>query len=329
MNRDSEPAIFTIDNEKAFHDRAMEIFRFQASENNIYKDYLSGLKINPSRISTLTDIPFLPIEFFKTHKVYCGRSGPELVFESSGTSGMAASKHYVARSDLYEQSFRLAFEQFYGDPAEICLLALLPSYLQRENSSLVYMMQKLIQRSRHPESGFYLDDLASLSKVLENRIADKHKTILLGVSFALLDFAEKSPFYFSANIIIIETGGMKGRRKEMVRSELHQQLKKAFNVPTVHSEYGMTELLSQAYSTGAEKFMTPPWMKVFCRDMYDPLSAVETGQSGAINVIDLANIYSCSFIATSDLGRVLQSGQFEITGRFDQSDIRGCNLLVS
>ena len=217
---------------------------------------------------------------------------------------------------------------FYGSPEDLCILALLPSYLEREASSLVYMMDQLIRWSKHPDSGFYLDQLEELSSILQNRNNDGHPTLLLGVSFALLDLAEQYPLSLWKNITVMETGGMKGRRQEMVRSELHQVLKEAFDLGSIHSEYGMTELLSQAYSAGDGIFYTPPWMKVLVRDPNDPLTLVPAGQSGGINIIDLANIHSCSFIATADLGKVFEDGSFEIMGRYDHSDIRGCNLLL-
>jgi len=324
-----ESEVFNINSEETFQERALEIFYFQAKKNAVYKEYMCRLKVNPSKIQSISEIPFLPGEFFKNHKVYSSLLKPEAVFESSGTTGAATAKHYIARTGLYEMSFTKCFSLFYGDYADICILALLPSYLERQNSSLVYMMNYFISNNRHPDSGFYLDDLDSLSKVLYARTEDRYPTLLFGVSFALLDMSEKFPVSLTDNIIVMETGGMKGRRDEITRSELHDYLKNTLHTDRIHSEYGMTELLSQAYSKGEGKFQPPPWMKVFCRDVYDPLSFVESGHTGGINIIDLANIYSCSFIETSDLGKVWQDGRFEVAGRFDRSDIRGCNLLVS
>ena len=252
----------------------------------------------------------------------------EAVFESSGTTGKTPSRHHVANIQLYRENFLRNFNAFYGSPEELCILALLPSYLERESSSLVYMMNQLIQWSKHADSGFYLDQLGELSAILGKRNNDRHPTLLLGVSFALLDLAEQNPISLWNNISVMETGGMKGRRKDLVRSELHRVLKEAFGVGNIHSEYGMTELLSQAYSDGDGLFRPPPWMNVLVRDPNDPLSLLPPGQSGGINIIDLANIYSCSFIATGDLGKVHEDGSFEVLGRYDHSDIRGCNLLI-
>lgn len=253
----------------------------------------------------------------------------ELVFESSGTSGTDPSFHHVADASLYQKSFSTAFHHFYGNPAKYCILALLPAYLERSGSSLVYMMDQLITESKHPQSGFYLNNLEELSLILQKRNEDRTPTLLVGVSFALLELAEKHPMILGENSLVMETGGMKGRRKEMVRSELHEQLKMAFGLNTIHSEYGMTELNSQAYSKGDGIFQSPPWMKVVVRDPNDPLSLLPAGQSGGINIIDLANLNSCSFIATADLGKVFEDGSFEVLGRFDHSDIRGCNLLLA
>jgi len=242
---------------------------------------------------------------------------------------MNPSRHHVAYTSLYRESFTKGFRRFYGDPGQLCILALLPSYLERKGSSLVYMMDHLIKQSVQPESGFYLDNLLKLSSILQKRMKDQIPTLLMGVSFALMDLAEQYPFQLDEHITIMETGGMKGRREELVRSELHQQLKKAFGISHIHSEYGMTELLSQAYSAGEGLFKTPPWMKIHIRDPNDPLSLISTGQTGGINIIDLANINSCSFIATGDLGKINENESFEVLGRYDSSDIRGCNLLVT
>jgi hypothetical protein len=321
--------IFTIRDSDTFRELALKVFRFQAGENEIYAAYLEALGVDPSGITELEEVPFLPVEFFKTHRVICRGREPRVLFESSGTSQVTPAIHHVADVVLYQKSFTNGFRYFYGDPDQYCILALLPSYLERKGSSLVYMMDHLIRQSGHPDSGFYLDNLDALSAILRNRSEDRHPTLLMGVSFALLDLAEQYPLKFGGNIIVMETGGMKGRRREMVRNELHDLLRKAFSIRSVHSEYGMTELLSQAYSKGEGLFRTPPWMKVMIRDANDPLSLVGTGKSGGINIVDLANLYSCSFIATGDLGKVYEDGTLEVLGRFDHADVRGCNLLVT
>lgn len=321
--------IFTIDTEVAFDSLALEIFNYQALENNVYSEYLKYLNVDSEKVNFVSEIPFLPIDFFKTHRIICGKDNPDLVFESSGTSGQETSKHMVRSKSLYESSFLKSFKSFYGNPEDLCILALLPSYLERGNSSLVYMMDQLIKMSAHADSGFYLNNLEDLSKILQKRNLDSHPSLLLGVSFALLDLAENYPMPLSGSIKIMETGGMKGRRKELIRQELHSILKKAFQLHGIHSEYGMTEILSQAYAGIDQKFHSPPWMKILIRDPYDPLTILPAGQSGAINVIDLANIYSCSFIATGDLGRLNEDSSFEISGRMDTAEIRGCNLMVT
>jgi phenylacetate-coenzyme A ligase PaaK-like adenylate-forming protein len=321
--------IFKIKTPGTFRATALEVFYYQARYTPVYKKYLAALGVDPSGVTEVEQIPFLPIEFFKTHTVMVEWKRAEMVFESSGTTGTSPSFHHVADASLYHKSFLTAFRRFYGDAGKYCILALLPAYLERSASSLVYMMDRLISKSKHPESGFYLNNLEELSSVLHKRNDDKTPTLLVGVSFALLDLAEQYPMSLGDHILVMETGGMKGRRKEMVRSELHKQLKGAFGLDSIHSEYGMTELLSQAYSKGEGIFQSPPWMQIQVRDPNDPLSLLPPGQSGGINVIDLANLNSCSFIATGDLGRVHEDGSFEVLGRFDHSDIRGCNLLVS
>jgi phenylacetate-coenzyme A ligase PaaK-like adenylate-forming protein len=285
--------------------------------------------IQPERIREPEEVPFLPIEFFRSHTVLAEGIKPEMIFESSGTTGSTPSRHHVADTSVYRESFMNGFIRFYGDPAQICILALLPSYLERKGSSLVYMMDHLIKQSVQPDSGFYLDNLGELSSVLQKRMKDQIPTLLMGVSFALLDLAEQYPSQLDRHITIMETGGMKGQRKELIRSELHQRLKKAFGIGHIHSEYGMTELLSQAYSVGEGLFKSPPWMKILIRDPNDPLSLLSTGQTGGIDIIDLANINSCSFIATGDLGKIHDDNSFEVLGRYDNSEIRGCNLLVT
>lgn len=320
--------IFEIRSEQDFNELAIEIFQFQAVQNKVYSKYLSLLNIDFHAINHYRDIPFLPVEFFKTHKIISGTQPPVTVFESSGTTSENCSTHHILSETLYKTSFTEGFRYFYGNPSEYCLLALLPSYLERQNSSLVYMMNHLIKMSKKPDSGFYLDNLSKLNEVVNRKAKDHIPTILIGVSFALLDLAEKFPDQLPDHITIMETGGMKGRRKEITRQELHQKLKKAFGCKNIHSEYGMTELLSQAYSSGDGIFKTPPWMKILVRDLYDPFEILPAGISGGINVIDLANVYSCSFISTSDTGRLLDNQSFEISGRFDQAEIRGCNLMV-
>ena len=320
--------IFTIDSEKKFEVITLEIFKFQYTNNAVYQEFCNYLKVNTNTIENISQIPFLPIEFFKTHAITTGSFKEEQVFLSSGTTGQNQSKHLVKEVSLYEQSYLKAFQQFYGNIKDYCVLALLPSYLEREGSSLIYMVDDLIKKSKHPKSGFFLENYTDLIEILQKNSKNKQKTLLIGVSFALLDLAEKHQIDLS-NVIIMETGGMKGRRKELTRTELHHIYKKSFNVSEIHSEYGMTELLSQAYSKGNGVFETPPWMKINIRDINDPFSLLENNKTGGVNVIDLANINSCSFIATQDLGKKLAKNQFEILGRFDNSDLRGCNLLIN
>jgi hypothetical protein len=310
-----------------FQDIALEVFCYQAASNRVYADYLNLLKIVPQSITTITGIPFLPISFFKTHRVIVDGKKAESTFISSGTTGSETSKHHVASLQLYERSFLGTFQKFYGIPSDYCILALLPSYLEREGSSLIYMVNKLIEESKHPQSGFYLEDYKQLVDVLLEQEKNGQKTILLGVTYALLELANNYKLKLS-NTIIMETGGMKGRGKELVRKEVHHILREAFGVKVVHSEYGMTELHSQAYSLGNGIFQCPQWMLVFCRDPYDPFTILPQGRTGALNIIDLANLYSCSFIQTDDLGTVFSDGTFEVIGRMDGSQIRGCNLLV-
>lgn len=319
--------IFSISTPEAFNARALEIFEFQYNNNKIYRQFCNLLNRSPKKVKLLTDIPFLPIEFFKTHKVISSEEPSEKIFTSSGTTGKNTSRHFVTDLELYVESFRKGFKHFYGSVEDYAVLALLPSYLEREGSSLIYMVDDLIKKSKNPHSGFYLQDLDALKEKIELLEHQEQKILLIGVSFALLDLVEKFKFNLK-HTIIMETGGMKGRRKEMIRAELHQVLKTGFGVEKIHSEYGMTELLSQAYSKGDGIFECPPWMKIIIRDPEDALSLLPEGKSGGINVIDLANINSCSFIATQDLGKDLGGGKVEILGRFDNSDIRGCNLMV-
>ncbi len=325
MNYDT---LFNINSESDFEKKALEMFYFQSVHNQVYRQFIELLKINPNEVKSLEQIPFLPISFFKTHRVTSFKGKEELLFLSSATTGVIQSKHYVKDAELYKQSFRKGFDYFYGNVEEYVVLALLPSYLERQGSSLVYMVDDLIKKSKHKESGFYLNNLEELAQTLFDLDQKGQKTLLIGVSFALLDLVEKCQFNLN-NTIIMETGGMKGRRKELIREELHSILCKGFGVSKIHSEYGMTELLSQGYSNGNGLFQTPPWLKILIRDTEDALTLMPTGRSGGINVIDLANRDSCAFIATQDLGKNYADGSFEVLGRFDSSDIRGCNLMVS
>jgi hypothetical protein len=320
-------SIFNLQSNAEFEKLALDIFRLQVEHNLVYKQFCLFLGKTPANVKAIADIPFLPIAFFKTKKVVSGTFKTEVFFTSSGTTGSNTSTHEVSNISIYEQSYLTGFEQFYGSVKDFCILALLPSYLERKDSSLVYMVDDLIQKSNHPDSGFYLDEFESLHNKLKRLDAKGSKVLLIGVSFALLDFIEKYPLKLN-NTTILETGGMKGRRKELIREELHHSLKIGFGVDNIHSEYGMTELLSQAYSDGNGIFRTPPWMKVLIRDTEDPLSIQSYGKTGGLNVIDLANVNSCSFVATQDLGKQHADGSFEILGRFDHSDIRGCNLMV-
>ena len=318
--------IFSIKTEEEFNALALKVFNFQAKNNLVYKTYINHLGLNVDNIKTIEEIPFLPIEFFKTHKVVSGVFNNEKIFTSSGTTGENTSKHFIRNISIYKQSFTKGFNNFYNNISDYYVLALLPSYLEREGSSLVYMMNNIIENS-NPESGFYIKNQKDLyDKIIKLRNKNK-KILLIGVSYALMDFAEKYKPDLS-NCIVMETGGMKGKRQELTKKELHSFLHEKFNVSEIHSEYGMTELLSQAYSSGKGIYRTQPWMKVLVRDIYDPFSYVYKTQKGGLNIIDLANVYSCSFIETKDLGAKHSKNEFEITGRFDNSDIRGCNLLI-
>ena len=319
--------IFNIASQSQFEEIALSVFKHQFENNKAYRSFCDLLYKHPSDVKTVTDIPFLPIQFFKSHKVISSSNEVQEIFTSSGTTGQTVSKHFVTDINLYEQSFRKGFQHFYGNIEDYVVLALLPSYFEREGSSLIYMVNDMIANSKQVESGFYLNDLEALKNTLTNLEAQNKKTLLIGVSFALLDFIEKYRLQLK-NTIIMETGGMKGKRKELIRTELHNELKQGFDVKTIHSEYGMTELLSQAYSKGNSLFKTPTWMQVLTRDTEDALTIQEYGKTGGINIIDLANVNSCSFIATQDLGKVYKDDTFEILGRFDNSDIRGCNLMV-
>ncbi len=317
-------AAFAIRNEKDFTEIALRIFLYQYSCNAIYKTFCDAVRRTPENVAIIPDIPFLPVQFFKTKEVVSGRFSPQAVFKSSGTTGSSTSRHCVKDLLLYEESFFRCFEEFYGPTKDLCILGLLPSYLERGDSSLVYMVDKLITQSGHPQSGFYLYEHEKLKATLMGLESSKQKTILFGVSYALLDFADAYPMALK-HTTVIETGGMKGRKKEMTKNELYVQLKAAFSLHEIHSEYGMTELLSQGYAVDG-LYQTPPWIRVLLREETDPFSY--SNRSGAINVIDLANLYSCAFIATDDRGRMHDDGRFEVLGRLDHSDIRGCSQLV-
>ncbi len=313
--------------EDDFENEALKLFRHQAKNVAVYSRFLQLLKVDTNAIQYIQKIPFLPVQFFKHFDIISENKTPEITFTSSGTTGLLNSRHLVADSNVYKSSFRKSFELFYGDIKEYCILALLPSYLERTGSSLIYMAEDWIKASNHPQSGFYLHNLAELHSTLQKLEKQNQKTLLLGVSFALLDFAEQYPISLK-NAIIMETGGMKGKRKELIREEMHAILQSAFKVKSIHSEYGMTELLSQAYSYGEGIYKTAPWMKILIRDPNDPFQYQEQGKAGGINIIDLANQDSCAFIATQDLGKLHANGKFEVLGRFDNSDIRGCNLMA-
>ena len=314
--------IFSIASDGEFEREALALFRHQAEHCAPYAEYVRLLGVEPSRVQKIEDIPMLPIEIFKSHKVYCGEGEPEMIFTSSATTGMVQSRHYVEHLALYERAFTEAFRHFYGDERKCSIYALLPSYLEREGSSLVYMAEKLIASCGG--GGFYLHDY---EKLLDDMSRDDNPKILLGVTYALLDLAENYAPKLE-NTIVMETGGMKGKRKELPKSELHKVLCSAFGVEKIHSEYGMAELMSQAYSFGDGVFRAPKWMKVLVRDVNNPFARLEAGRRGGLDIIDLANSSSCAFIATQDMGVRYDDGSFRIEGRISQSDIRGCNLLV-
>ena len=317
--------IFSCNDKATFEALALELFDYQMENNPIYAPY-AALILKGKTPANIYEIPFLPIEFFKQEQIICQGKGVEEVFLSSGTTG-EQSKHLVADVSLYKKSYLNTFQQFYGDINDYCILALLPNYQEREGSSLIYMVNDLITKSEHPKSGFYLNNLAELSETIKELESKGQKTILFGVTYALLDLAAQYPQHLK-HTLIMETGGMKGKRKELLKEEIHQLLEVGFLTENIHSEYGMTELLSQSYSKGKNIFNSPPWMKILIRDVNDPLSIIGNNKTGGINVIDLANIYSCPFIATQDLGKQFDDDSFSVLGRFDNSDVRGCNLLV-
>ena len=330
----SQEDIFQISSKKEFEKITLKVFRLQYDNNLVYQQFCNFLKKDKTNVKSLSEIPFLPIQFFKSHDVISSNEAIQHTFTSSGTTGMQTSKHLVTDVNWYEQSYRLGFSQFYGNIEDYCVLALLPSYLEREGSSLIYMVEDLIESSNHANSGFYLNNHTELLQKIGQLNKEGQNVILIGVTYALLDlieYAQATSFplrELGSNLIIMETGGMKGKRKELIREELHTILCNGFGVTKIHSEYGMTELLSQAYSLGDGVFECPPWMQVFIRDTEDAFTYVADGKTGGINVIDLANINSCSFIATQDLGKKNPNHSFEVLGRFDHSDIRGCNLMV-
>ncbi len=314
--------------EQGFNELALEIFRFQAKEIPVYKDFLNLLKVQPPDITHYSEIPFIPIEFFKNHRVISPSLPEQLVFKSSGTTGSNRSTHFIHSSKLYAELSRNSFSGFYGDPSEWTFLALLPSYLERSDSSLVYMISEFMKASPRGNHGFFLNDPIALQHHLDLCETSGEKVLLIGVTFALLDLADRG-CRLSDSVVVMETGGMKGRREELTREEVHLRLKNAFAKTEIHSEYGMTELISQAYATSEGRFKCPPWMKVLIREVNDPFSYCQDGRTGGINCIDLGNAFSCSFIATQDLGRIIGDGSFEVLGRYDHSDVRGCNLLVA
>lgn len=323
FNRD----VFAISSQEEFKSITLELFAFQFENNPVYRSFCDLLYKHPADINTIEEIPFLPISFFKSKQIVSGTDRVEKTFTSSGTTGSVTSKHDVLDLELYHKSYSKGFKHFYGGIQDYAILGLLPSYLEREGSSLIYMVEGLIKTSKHPQSGFYLYNHEDLGLTLKELESNQTPTLLIGVSFALLDFIEKYPQKLQ-HTIVMETGGMKGRRKELIREDLHQLLQKGFGVEAIHSEYGMTELLSQAYSKGQGIFKCPPWMKVLTRETEDPFHILGTNKTGGLNIIDLANSNSCSFIATQDLGRVEANGDFQVIGRFDHSDIRGCNLMA-
>jgi len=324
--------IFSIQTDQDFLNAALATFRYQYENVEIYRKFVDFLNVNPDEVNSLINIPFLPIEMFKNHQILDKNANADLFFQSSGTTQMNLSKHYIADTNLYEESIYKSFEQFIGKPEDFIFLGLLPSYLEKQNSSLIYMVDYLMKKSAKPENGYFLYNHSELFELL-NQLKNK-KVILFGVSFALLDFLDsveslKLSVSESQSLTVIETGGMKGRKEEMTKDELLKILQNGFKTEKIYSEYSMTELLSQAYSLGNNEYQCPNWMKIMIRNAEDPFSYEQEGRTGAVNIIDLANIHSCSFIATQDLGKTLPGDRFQVLGRIDHSDIRGCSLLVS
>jgi hypothetical protein len=319
--------IFGVDTEAAFHETALGVFRYQFTHNPFYRRFCEALGAVPERVTGISRIPFLPIGFFRQEEIVTGTWEPERIFQSSGTTGMERSLHRVRDLSLYRQSLMSSFTRFYGSPEKYHILALTPRPDENPASSLIYMVDELMSRCVEPKDGWYLDRKENLKRRLLTLRDEGRKTILIGLTWALLDFAESFSLEFP-ELIVVETGGMKGRRRELLREELHQVLKAGFGVERVHSEYSMTELLSQAWSDGEGIFRCPPWMRIVTRDPNDPLTPARPGETGGICIIDLANLHSCSFIATQDLGIVYEDNSFEVLGRFDNSDLRGCSLMV-
>ena len=319
--------IISISSKKEFEKKALKLFRFQYDSNLVYHEFCTHLKKDKTNVKSINEIPFLPIQFFKSRTIISSIEEIKTTFTSSGTTGSNTSKHHITNLKFYEESYLKGFSTFYGNIEDYVILALLPSYLEREGSSLIYMVNDLIKRTNNIDSGYYLDNRKALIDTLINLDTSNQNVILIGVTYALLDLIENNSFQLK-NTIIMETGGMKGKRKEIIREELHKQLREGFGVSSIHSEYGMTELLSQAYSFGEGLFECPPWMEIIIRDTEDAFTILENGKSGGINVIDLANVNSCAFIATQDLGKKYKNQTFEVLGRFDNSDIRGCNLMI-
>lgn len=324
--------IFSIQTDQDFLNAALATFRYQYENVEIYRKFVDFLNVNPDEVNSLINIPFLPIEMFKNHQILDKNANADLFFQSSGTTQMNLSKHYIADTNLYEESIYKSFEQFIGKPEDFIFLGLLPSYLEKQNSSLIYMVDYLMKKSAKPENGYFLYNHSELFELL-NQLKNK-KVILFGVSFALLDFLDsveslKLSVSESQSLTVIETGGMKGRKEEMTKDELLKILQNGFKTEKIYSEYSMTELLSQAYSLGNNEYQCPNWMKIMIRNAEDPFSYEQEGRTGAVNIIDLANTHSCSFIATQDLGKTLPGDRFQVLGRIDHSDIRGCSLLVS
>lgn len=319
--------IFDVSNESQFNELALEIFQFQFTHNPVYKSWCDSLNRTPANVKHLNQVPFLPVEFFKNFPIKSWQGDPITTFSSSGTTGQITSQHHVADTYIYERSLMKGFQLEYGKPSDWIIIGLLPAYLERQGSSLVYMTDILIRESGQHESGFYLNNYEELALLLR-RLKDNNKKVwLIGVSFALLDMAEKQPEAWE-NLVVVETGGMKGRRREMIRTDLHETIRSKWRIARLHSEYGMTELFSQAWMNDSGRFHTPPWMKVMIRETNDPFSYAENGKTGGINVVDLANLDSCAFISTSDLGKKFTDETFDVLGRFDHSDVRGCNLMV-
>ncbi len=326
--REITEAVFTIGDEDTFEKVALALFRWQATHNPVYEEYLDNLGVEPDTINAIGDIPHLPIEAFKYRSVRTGAFTPETEFRSSGTTESSPAVHAIRDLRLYDEAWRGTFERFYGPLSQYCILALLPTYVERSDASLIHMVKGMMERSDHPANGFYLDEHEALAGTLRELEAAGQSTLLIGVSFALLQFARTHKLQLEHSTVI-ETGGMKGQEREMVREELHAELKQGFGVDRVHSEYGMTELLSQAWAKGEGRFQTPPWMQVSIRDLYDPFSTESPGRTGGINIVDLANVHSCAFLETGDIGRQNGDGTFEVLGRMDNSDLRGCNLMVT